>query len=169
MCFVFISEQTATFAPHNINWLVIIIKMKSVYCTVQNWVFKWSSMCFNFKGLKWKGRTQTGMLLGLGVCLICTIFQPLTLILSSRPHVAWLTESLDFSLNLSDMSGTVRRSKNGCTVTSQNILFLRHTSNNTNITHDQSRSNTVLYYDLLWAVLTITNPLILHSHMPYAY
>jgi len=25
MCFVFISEQTATSAPHNINWSVFII------------------------------------------------------------------------------------------------------------------------------------------------
>jgi len=32
MCIVFISEQTATSAPYNINWLVFITEMKSVYC-----------------------------------------------------------------------------------------------------------------------------------------
>ena len=35
MCFMFISEQMATFAPYNINWLVFITKMKSVYCAVR--------------------------------------------------------------------------------------------------------------------------------------
>ena len=35
MCFVFVSEQIATFAPYNINWLVFITKMKSVYCAVR--------------------------------------------------------------------------------------------------------------------------------------
>ena len=32
---VFISEQTATFAPYNINWLVFITEMKSVYSAVR--------------------------------------------------------------------------------------------------------------------------------------
>jgi hypothetical protein len=31
----FIWEQTATSAPYNINWLVFITKMKSVYCMVR--------------------------------------------------------------------------------------------------------------------------------------
>ena len=35
MCFVFIWEQTTTFAPYNINWLVFTTKMKSVYCAVR--------------------------------------------------------------------------------------------------------------------------------------
>jgi hypothetical protein len=35
MGFVFISEQTATCATYNINWLVFITKMKSVYCAVR--------------------------------------------------------------------------------------------------------------------------------------
>jgi hypothetical protein len=35
-CFVFISKQIATFAPYDINWLVLITAMKSVLCAV--WV-----------------------------------------------------------------------------------------------------------------------------------
>ena len=35
MCFVFIWEQTATCATYNINWLVFITEMKSVYCAVR--------------------------------------------------------------------------------------------------------------------------------------
>jgi hypothetical protein len=35
ICFVLISEQTATSAPYNINWLVFITEIKSVYCAVQ--------------------------------------------------------------------------------------------------------------------------------------
>ena len=35
MCCVFISEQTTTFALDNINCLVFIIDMKSVYCAVR--------------------------------------------------------------------------------------------------------------------------------------
>jgi hypothetical protein len=35
MCFVFIWEQTATFATYSINWLVFITKMKSVYSAVR--------------------------------------------------------------------------------------------------------------------------------------
>ena len=34
-CFVSISEQTATSAPYNINCLVFITEMKSVYCAVR--------------------------------------------------------------------------------------------------------------------------------------
>ena len=35
MCFLFISEQTATFVPYNLNWLVFITDMKSVYCVIR--------------------------------------------------------------------------------------------------------------------------------------
>jgi len=35
MCFVFIWEQTATSAPYNINRLIFITEMKSVYCAVR--------------------------------------------------------------------------------------------------------------------------------------
>jgi hypothetical protein len=35
MCFVFIPEQTAFFAPYNINLLVFITDMKSVYSAVR--------------------------------------------------------------------------------------------------------------------------------------
>ena len=35
MCFVFILEQTATFATYSINWLVFITEMKSVYSAVR--------------------------------------------------------------------------------------------------------------------------------------
>ena len=34
MCFVSISEQTATCATYTINWLVFVTEMKSVYNTV---------------------------------------------------------------------------------------------------------------------------------------
>jgi len=34
MCFVFIAEQRVTFALYNINGLVFITEMKSVYCAV---------------------------------------------------------------------------------------------------------------------------------------
>ena len=36
ICFVFISEQTATSALYNINWLVFITEMKSVYSAVRS-------------------------------------------------------------------------------------------------------------------------------------
>jgi len=35
MCFVFISEQTATCATYSINWLVFITETKSVYSAVR--------------------------------------------------------------------------------------------------------------------------------------
>jgi hypothetical protein len=35
MCFVFVWEQTATFATYVINWLVFITEMKSVYIAVR--------------------------------------------------------------------------------------------------------------------------------------
>ena len=51
MCFVFIWEQTATCATYNINWLVFIAEMKSVYCAVPTGslnkaVCASSSMCY---------------------------------------------------------------------------------------------------------------------------
>jgi hypothetical protein len=36
LCFVFTWEQTATCATYNINWLVFITEMKSVYSAVRN-------------------------------------------------------------------------------------------------------------------------------------
>jgi len=36
MCFVFISEQTATCATYTIDWLVFITEMKSVYSAVRS-------------------------------------------------------------------------------------------------------------------------------------
>ena len=35
MCFVWISEQTAIISLYNINWLVFITEMESVYCAVR--------------------------------------------------------------------------------------------------------------------------------------
>ena len=35
MCFVRISEETATFALYCINWLVFITEVESVYCAVR--------------------------------------------------------------------------------------------------------------------------------------
>jgi len=37
--FVYISEQTTTSAPYNINWPVFITEMKSVYCAVRTGSF----------------------------------------------------------------------------------------------------------------------------------
>jgi hypothetical protein len=45
MCFVFIPEQTATYAPYNIKWLVF---MKSVYSAVRSGALNKAV----FKGLK---------------------------------------------------------------------------------------------------------------------
>jgi len=36
LCFVFIWEQSATRTTYNINYLVFVTKMKSVYCAVRN-------------------------------------------------------------------------------------------------------------------------------------
>jgi hypothetical protein len=46
MCFVFISEQTASFALYNINWVVFIKEMKSVRTGFLN-----KSLPFVFKRL----------------------------------------------------------------------------------------------------------------------
>jgi len=35
MCFVFIWEQTATFATYIINWLIFVTEVKSVYSAVR--------------------------------------------------------------------------------------------------------------------------------------
>jgi len=35
MCFVYTSEQTATFIPYSVNWLITITEMESVYCAVR--------------------------------------------------------------------------------------------------------------------------------------
>jgi len=35
VCFIWISEQTAIISQYNINWLVFIIEVKSVYCAVR--------------------------------------------------------------------------------------------------------------------------------------
>jgi len=47
MCFVFISEQTAISTPCNINWLVFVTEMKSVYCAVQ-------TGSLNYRCVRWK-------------------------------------------------------------------------------------------------------------------
>jgi len=39
MCFVWISEQTAIISLYNINWLVSITEMESVYCVVRTGSF----------------------------------------------------------------------------------------------------------------------------------
>ena len=46
MCFMWISEQTAIISQHNINWLVFIREMESVYCAVRTELLK--TMQFNF-------------------------------------------------------------------------------------------------------------------------
>jgi len=47
MCFVFIWEQTTTFATYNIKWLVFITQMKSVYSAVRTGSLN-KFMCFVF-------------------------------------------------------------------------------------------------------------------------
>ena len=45
MCFVFISEQTATSAPYTINWLVFMTEMKNVYSAVRTGSLKKKAAC----------------------------------------------------------------------------------------------------------------------------
>jgi hypothetical protein len=59
MCFVFISQQTATFALCNINWLVFIIEIKSVYCAVRTGCFNKRVPASSLKGslfIKWRSQ-----------------------------------------------------------------------------------------------------------------
>ena len=51
MCFVFISEQTATCAAYSINWLVFITEMKSVYCAVRTGSLNKAVCASVFKGI----------------------------------------------------------------------------------------------------------------------
>jgi len=51
MCFVFISEKTATCATYSINWLVFITEMKSVYSAVRTGSLYIA--VFGFKGLQY--------------------------------------------------------------------------------------------------------------------
>jgi hypothetical protein len=51
MCFVWISEQTATFALYIIKWLAFITVVESVYCAVRvDSLYKVD--CFVFKRLR---------------------------------------------------------------------------------------------------------------------
>ena len=50
MCFVFVWEQTATYATYSINWLVFITDMKCLQRGT-DWVFTQSSLHFVCKGL----------------------------------------------------------------------------------------------------------------------
>ena len=51
MCFLFIWEQTATFASYIVNWSVFITEMKSVYCAVRTGSLNKTDLRFFFKGL----------------------------------------------------------------------------------------------------------------------
>jgi len=50
MCFVFISEQTATCATYSINWLVFISQMKSVYSAVRTGSLNKAVCALSLKG-----------------------------------------------------------------------------------------------------------------------
>ena len=50
MCFVFIWEQTATCATYNINWLVFITEMKSVYSAVRTGSLNKAVFASSFNG-----------------------------------------------------------------------------------------------------------------------
>jgi hypothetical protein len=58
MCFVFIWEQTANFAPYITNWLVFITEMKSVYSAVRTGCLN-KAVCCCFKGLNYESGTRT--------------------------------------------------------------------------------------------------------------
>ena len=53
MCFVFISEQTATCATYSINWLVFITEMKSVYSAVRTGSLNKAVCGSSVKGYLW--------------------------------------------------------------------------------------------------------------------
>ena len=50
MYFVFMWEQTVTYATYSTNWLVFITEIKSVYCVVRTGL-KQNSLRFVFKGI----------------------------------------------------------------------------------------------------------------------
>ena len=50
--FCIISEQTATCATHNINWLVFITEMKSVYCAAETGSLNKAVCVASLKGLR---------------------------------------------------------------------------------------------------------------------
>ena len=52
MCFVFISEQTATCATYSINWLVFITEIKSVYSAVRTEALNKAVCASSVKGYK---------------------------------------------------------------------------------------------------------------------
>ena len=54
ICFVFISEQTATSAPYNINWFVFYNRDEKCFLSGTNWVFKLSGLRFLFKRLMYR-------------------------------------------------------------------------------------------------------------------
>jgi len=51
MCFIFIWEQTATYATYSINWLVFITEMKSVYSAVRAGSLNKAVCALSLKGL----------------------------------------------------------------------------------------------------------------------
>jgi hypothetical protein len=50
MCFVFISEQTATSDSYKINWLIFITENKSVYCAVRTGSLNKAACASSLKG-----------------------------------------------------------------------------------------------------------------------
>jgi len=50
MCCVIISEQTATCAQYNKNWLVFITEMESIYCAVRIGFLNKSDSASSLKG-----------------------------------------------------------------------------------------------------------------------
>jgi len=51
MCSVFISEQTATSAPHNVKLLVFITEMESVYSAVRTESFQYRKTAFIYRAM----------------------------------------------------------------------------------------------------------------------
>ena len=76
MCFVFIWEQTVTCGTYNINWLVFMTEMKSVYCAVRTGSLNKAVYALFLKVFKgpgfWPVEAETCRIEGINIVLIYT-------------------------------------------------------------------------------------------------
>jgi len=70
MCFVFIWEQTATCATYNINWLVFITEVKSVYSAVRTGSLNKAVCALSLKGW-WNTKKTANSLLKYILLAVC--------------------------------------------------------------------------------------------------
>ena len=76
--FLFIWEQTATYATYSINWLVFITEMKSVYCGVRTGSLV-KAVCVSYlKG--YSLNTSKSLVTDMRTVLFCLITQPVMVI-----------------------------------------------------------------------------------------